>query len=38
MVEQNTRENEMEIRIENCDITEWKMDKQSCWMEPWAEF
>ena len=26
MLEQNTQKNEMEISIENCDITEWKMD------------
>ena len=28
MLEQNTQENEMEISIENCDITERKMDKK----------
>ena len=32
------KKNEVEIGTENCNITEWKMAKKSCWMEPRAEF
>ena len=38
MLDQDSQKNEMEAGVENRIATEWKMDSESCWMEPWTQF